>query len=71
MHPVILAAARLLGVTEVYAMGGAGAIGAFAHGVASIGLDPVDVVTGPGNNFVASAKRAVRRPESAWASMKS
>ncbi len=59
VHPVILAAARLLGVTEVYAMGGAGAIGAFAHGVAEIGLDPVDVVTGPGNNFVASAKRAV------------
>jgi len=59
VHPVILAAARLLGVTEVYAMGGAGAIGAFASGVGSLGLDPVDVVTGPGNNFVASAKRAV------------
>ncbi|WZH36747.1 MAG: histidinol dehydrogenase [Microbacterium enclense] len=59
VHPVILAAARLLGVTEVYAMGGAGAIGAFASGVTSLGLDPVDVVTGPGNNFVASAKRAV------------
>jgi len=59
VHPVILAAATLLGVTEVYAMGGAGAIGAFAYGVASLGLDPVDVVTGPGNNFVAAAKRAV------------
>jgi histidinol dehydrogenase len=59
VHPTILAAARLLGVDEVYAMGGAGAIGAFAHGVAELGLDPVDVVTGPGNNFVASAKRAV------------
>jgi len=59
IHPTILAAARLLEVDEVYAMGGAGAIGAFAHGVAEIGLDPVDVVTGPGNNFVASAKRAV------------
>ncbi|MEI3866476.1 histidinol dehydrogenase [Microbacterium sp. CCNWLW134] len=59
VHPVILAAARLLGVDEVYAMGGAGAIGAFAHGVSSIGLAPVDVVTGPGNNFVAAAKRAV------------
>lgn len=59
VHPVILAAAKLLGVTEVYAMGGAGAIGAFAFGVSSLGLDPVDVVTGPGNNFVASAKRAV------------
>jgi histidinol dehydrogenase len=59
VHPVILAAARLLGVDEVYAMGGAGAIGAFAYGVATLGLDPVDVVTGPGNNFVAAAKRAV------------
>ncbi|WJL95401.1 histidinol dehydrogenase [Microbacterium sp. ET2] len=59
VHPVILAAARLLGVAEVYAMGGAGAIGAFAHGVPEIGLTPVDVVTGPGNNFVAAAKRAV------------
>ncbi|WP_314422492.1 histidinol dehydrogenase [uncultured Microbacterium sp.] len=59
VHPTILAAAALLGVTEVYAMGGAGAIGAFAHGVSGIGLDPVDVVSGPGNNYVASAKRAV------------
>lgn len=59
VHPTILAAAGLLGVTEVYAMGGAGAIGALAWGVSSIGLDPVDVVSGPGNNFVASAKRAV------------
>ncbi|WP_322409298.1 histidinol dehydrogenase [Microbacterium invictum] len=59
VHPVILAAARLLGVDEVYAMGGAGAIGAFAHGVPAIGLARVDVVTGPGNNFVAAAKRAV------------
>ncbi|WP_022878528.1 histidinol dehydrogenase, partial [Microbacterium sp. B19] len=59
VHPVILAAAKLLGVTEVYAMGGAGAIGAFAFGVSSLGLDPVDVVTGPGKHFVASAKRAV------------
>lgn len=59
IHPTILAAAGLLGVTEVYAMGGAGAIGAFAHGVPGLGLDPVDVVSGPGNNYVASAKRAV------------
>ena len=59
VHPVILAAARLLGVAEVYAMGGAGAIGAFAYGVPTLDLDPVDVVTGPGNNFVAAAKRAV------------
>ena len=59
VHPVILAAAALLGVTEVYAMGGAGAIGAYAYGVASLGLAPVDVVSGPGNNFVALAKRVV------------
>jgi histidinol dehydrogenase len=59
VHPLVLAAARLLSIDEVYAMGGAGAIGALAYGVASIGLVPVDVVTGPGNNFVAAAKRAV------------
>ncbi len=59
VHPVILAAARLLGVSEVYAMGGAGAIGAYAHGVTELGLDPVDVISGPGNNFVALAKRVV------------
>jgi histidinol dehydrogenase len=59
IHPVILAAAKLLGIDEVYAMGGAGAIGALAYGVPSLELDPVDVVTGPGNNFVAAAKRAV------------
>lgn len=59
VHPTILAAAALLGIDEVYAMGGAGAIGALAHGVADLGLDPVDVVSGPGNNYVASAKRAV------------
>jgi histidinol dehydrogenase len=58
-HPVILGAAGLLGVQEVYVMGGAGAVGAFAHGVPGIGLDRVDVVTGPGNVFVAAAKRAV------------
>ncbi|GAA5036924.1 histidinol dehydrogenase [Microbacterium fluvii] len=59
VHPDILAAAKLLGIDEVYAMGGAGAIGALAHGVPSLDLTPVDVVTGPGNNFVAAAKRAV------------
>ncbi|SJM65567.1 histidinol dehydrogenase [Gulosibacter sp. 10] len=59
VHPTILAAAGLLGVHEVYAMGGAGAVGALAHGVASLGLEPVDVVTGPGNVWVAAAKRAV------------
>lgn len=59
IHPTILGAAGLLGVTEVYAMGGAGAIGAFAYGVDALDLEPVDVVTGPGNVWVAAAKRAV------------
>ena len=60
VHHTILAAADMLGVTEVYAMGGAGAIGAFAYGVPEIGLAPVNVITGPGNLYVAAAKRAVR-----------
>jgi histidinol dehydrogenase len=60
VHPTILAAAGLLGIDEVYAMGGAGAIGALAWGVPDIGLDPVQIITGPGNVFVAAAKRLVR-----------
>lgn len=60
VHPTIAAVARLLGVTEVYAMGGAGAVGAFAYGVPGAGLDPVQLVTGPGNVYVAAAKRAVQ-----------
>ncbi|WP_166983507.1 histidinol dehydrogenase [Paramicrobacterium fandaimingii] len=60
VHPTILAAAGLLGITEVYAMGGAGAVGAFAYGVPDLDLVPVDVVTGPGNIYVAAAKRLVR-----------
>ena len=60
VHPTVLGAAGLLGVDEVYAMGGAGAIGALAYGVPGIGLAPVQLVTGPGNVFVAAAKRLVR-----------
>jgi histidinol dehydrogenase len=60
VHPTILAAAGILGVEEIYAMGGAGAIGAMAYGVPSLGLDPVDLITGPGNVYVAAAKRLVR-----------
>jgi len=60
VHPTILGAAGVLGVEEVYAMGGAGAIGALAYGVPSLGLDPVDLITGPGNIYVAAAKRLVR-----------
>ena len=63
-HPTILAAAALLGITEVYALGGAQAIAAFAYGVpvteSGPALEPVDVVTGPGNIFVATAKRLVK-----------
>lgn len=59
IHPTILAAAALLGIDEVYAIGGAGAIAALAYGVPEVGLAPVDTVTGPGNNFVAAAKRIV------------
>jgi len=60
VHPTILGAAGLLGIDEVYAMGGAGAIGAFAYGVPSLDLDPVQIITGPGNVYVAAAKRIVR-----------
>ena len=60
IHPSILGAAGLLGVDEVYTMGGAGAIGAFAWGVPGLSLDPVQVITGPGNVYVAAAKRIVR-----------
>jgi len=60
VHPTILAAAALLGVDEVYAMGGAGAVAALAYGVPALDLEPVQVITGPGNLFVATAKRAVQ-----------
>lgn len=59
VHPTILAAAGLLGVDEVYAIGGASGIAALAYGVEDLGLEPVDVITGPGNIYVAAAKRAV------------
>lgn len=59
-HPAILATAELLGVTEVYAIGGASAVAAFAYGVPEISLEPVRMVTGPGNIYVAAAKRILR-----------
>jgi len=59
IHPTIAAAAHLLGITEVYALGGAGAVAALAWGVQEIGLAPVSVITGPGNRYVATAKRLV------------
>ena len=63
-HPTILAAAALLGIDEVYAIGGAQAVAAFAYGIPGAdgeeAIEPVDVVTGPGNIFVATAKRLVK-----------
>ncbi|MEA5052693.1 MAG: histidinol dehydrogenase [Propionicimonas sp.] len=58
-HPTILAVCSLLGVAEVYAVGGAQAIAMFAHGVPGL-CEPVDLVTGPGNIYVVAAKRLLR-----------
>lgn len=57
LNPLVLAAAHLAGVTEIYRIGGAQAVGALAYGTATI--PPVDKITGPGNAFVAAAKRQV------------
>ena len=57
INPLVLAAAQLAGVTEIYRIGGAQAVGALAYGTATI--KPVDKITGPGNAFVAAAKRQV------------
>ena len=57
-HPAILAACALLGVSEVHAAGGAQAIAMFGYGTADCA--PVDVITGPGNVYVAAAKRLLR-----------
>jgi histidinol dehydrogenase len=62
-HPTILAACALLGVQEVYAVGGAQAVAMLAYGAPEddgTGCEPVDVVTGPGNVWVAAAKRVVK-----------
>ena len=58
-HPTILAVCALLGVDEVYAVGGAQAIAMFAHGVPGL-CAPVQLVTGPGNIYVVAAKRLLR-----------
>jgi len=69
--PTILAACRLLGIDEVYAVGGAQAIAMFAYGASESGVDgtpqagavvcePVNLVTGPGNIYVAAAKRLLK-----------
>ena len=63
-HPTILAAARLLGVDEVWAVGGAQAVALLAYGGTdtdgSTELAPVDMITGPGNIYVTAAKRLCR-----------
>ena len=63
-HPTVLAACALLGVDEVYAAGGAQAVAMLAHGVQDDDggwlCAPVDLVTGPGNVYVAAAKRALQ-----------
>jgi len=58
-HPTILATCGLLGIYEVYAVGGAQAVAMFAYGIHGL-CEPVDLVTGPGNIYVAAAKRALR-----------
>jgi histidinol dehydrogenase len=62
-HPTILAAAELLGVNEVWAVGGAQAVALLAHGGTDTdgsALEPVDLVTGPGNIYLTAAKRLLR-----------
>jgi len=58
-HPTILATCALLGITEVYAVGGAQAIALFGYGMRDL-CEKCDLVTGPGNIYVAAAKRALR-----------
>lgn len=59
-HPTILAACALLGVDEVWAVGGAQAVALLSYGDDAQGLDPVDMITGPGNIYVTAAKRLCR-----------
>jgi histidinol dehydrogenase len=63
-HPAILAVCALLGVDEVYAVGGAQAVAMFAYGIrdddGEVVCRPVDLVTGPGNVYVTAAKRLLR-----------
>src|SRR5262249_21372295 len=57
LNPLVLAAAQLLGIDEIYRIGGAQAVAAPAYGTATI--PPVDNIVGPGNAYVAAAKRRV------------
>jgi histidinol dehydrogenase len=57
LNPLVMAAAQLVGIDEIYRIGGAQAVAALAHGTATIA--PVDKIVGPGNAYVAAAKRRV------------
>jgi histidinol dehydrogenase len=57
LNPLVLAAAKLVGIDEIYRIGGAQAVAALAYGTATIA--PVDKIVGPGNAYVAAAKRRV------------
>jgi len=57
MNPLVLAAAKMVGIKEIYRVGGAQAIAALAHGTSLIA--PVDKIVGPGNAYVAAAKKQV------------
>jgi histidinol dehydrogenase len=57
LNPLVLAAAKLAGVDEIYRIGGAQAVAALAYGTATV--EPVDKIVGPGNAYVAAAKRLV------------
>jgi histidinol dehydrogenase len=57
LNPLVLAAAKIAGVSEIYRLGGAQAIAALAYGTASV--EPVAKIVGPGNAYVAAAKRRV------------
>ena len=57
LNPLVLAAARMAGIDEIYRVGGAQAIAALAYGTATV--TPVDKIVGPGNAYVAAAKRRV------------
>lgn len=57
LNPLVLAAARVVGIDEIYRIGGAQAVAALAYGTSTI--NPVDKIVGPGNAYVAAAKRRV------------
>lgn len=59
-HPTVLATAAILGLEEVFCIGGPAAIASFAFGLPEIDLPAVRLITGPGNAYVAAAKRLVR-----------